>query len=404
MFFPIKSEQTISGKNQSTFAFGSLALVQSGIENAVELLDAVADMHLGNNSIGEWLQRMARLSGADSMCALSWSKGQPQTAICDHSDAQLEFPTEWIEYFDQLIYQVNPEQPELLDVIARDSSLPESRLDKLQDNPLLNPYLIIAYLDSDPARTLLIYQREKKSGAWEDSDRERLKKVLPVLFKSHLIHKRLVLADNRLDMSNKVFDASTRGAITMTPYGEILAANLMAKDEMHRKDGFTQDFEGRLVIMDAKVSAEFSAQLKKIRKVPLNLVETIDWNRSFRKTSGNGTYQLYLRAFGLEKWRLESNAHDRFVTVFIGDPEQSIRPELEQLQNFYDVTGAEAKVLLALFDENDVNSTAAALNVSVNTIRSHLRTLYTKLGVSDKSELVRMLTKTLIGYHRKQRN
>jgi DNA-binding CsgD family transcriptional regulator len=110
---------------------------------------------------------------------------------------------------------------------------------------------------------------------------------------------------------------------------------------------------------------------------------------------------VYLRAFALEDWHIESAVHDRFVTVFIGDPEQSLRPTLSQLQNFYDVTAAEARVMLEMFNENDVIETAAKLHVSINTVRSHLRTIYAKLGVRNKSELIRTLTKTLIGYGRK---
>ncbi|MGI9309593.1 MAG: helix-turn-helix transcriptional regulator [Gammaproteobacteria bacterium] len=364
------------------------------------MLESISDLQLGIIDAEEWLKRMCKGSGSDSMCVLRWTSGHAETAVCAHSHEHIDVPIDRIEFFDRLIFQANLQQPVMLDSIARESGLPNHEIDGDSKSSLLDPRLMIALLDTDPARILMIFERAEETPPWDEADRERTRTLLPALYKSHLVHKRLVQLANKLDMANKVVEASTRGRIVLTPEGIILRANPMAQDVIDRGNGFSKDFDGRLVILDARASLEFYTELKRIRSAPLSLVGTINWNKSFRKTDGTGTYQVYMRAFGLEEWRLESNAHDRFVIIFIGDPEQASRPNIEQLQNFYDVTAAEAKVLLAMFDDNDVNVTAAALNVSVNTVRSHLRTIYAKLGVNDKTELVRMLTKTLIGYER----
>jgi DNA-binding CsgD family transcriptional regulator len=46
-------------------------------------------------------------------------------------------------------------------------------------------------------------------------------------------------------------------------------------------------------------------------------------------------------------------------------------------------------------------SAAAKLHISINTIRSHMRAVYAKLGVSGQSDLLRVLTRTLVEYIKK---
>ena len=76
----------------------------------------------------------------------------------------------------------------------------------------------------------------------------------------------------------------------------------------------------------------------------------------------------------------------------------STLPTAEQLSDFYNLTKAQSRLVIALMQGKSSEEAAAHLNVSVNTVRSHLRAIYSKLGTDNKADLVRIVSATLVGY------
>jgi DNA-binding CsgD family transcriptional regulator len=56
----------------------------------------------------------------------------------------------------------------------------------------------------------------------------------------------------------------------------------------------------------------------------------------------------------------------------------------------FGLTGAEARVLAALLEGLSVSDTAARHQISVNTVRWHLKRLFEKTGTNRQSELIRL--------------
>lgn len=62
----------------------------------------------------------------------------------------------------------------------------------------------------------------------------------------------------------------------------------------------------------------------------------------------------------------------------------------------YGLTEKEKAVLKSLVDGNSYKMVAAALNISIDTVRTHIRNIYEKLQVNSKSEAVAMALKNRI--------
>jgi DNA-binding CsgD family transcriptional regulator len=77
--------------------------------------------------------------------------------------------------------------------------------------------------------------------------------------------------------------------------------------------------------------------------------------------------------------------------VFITDPKALKLPELSQLSALLGVTPAEARVSLALVQSGTYTDVAAGLNVSVDTVRSHVKAIYAKTRVNNKAALTRLV-------------
>jgi len=154
----------------------------------------------------------------------------------------------------------------------------------------------------------------------------------------------------------------------------------------------------KLLINDSKIMRQFSGKLAELRSLATDSISQFIWNRSFHMEPDAHHYQLALRGFAHESWRLESNPHDRFALLVIGSPKMRTPPKADQLRDFYDLSNAQARVVLSLLEGNDIMTSAAKLNISINTIRSHMRAIYAKLGVDNQRDLLRVLLSTLVDY------
>jgi DNA-binding CsgD family transcriptional regulator len=79
------------------------------------------------------------------------------------------------------------------------------------------------------------------------------------------------------------------------------------------------------------------------------------------------------------------------VILFVTDPERPPAPEHDRLMQIYGLTATEAKVALSIAAGNDAPGTAHQLRVSTNTVHTHLRGIFRKLGINRQADLVRVL-------------
>jgi DNA-binding CsgD family transcriptional regulator len=359
----------------------------------LELMDSIIDLQLESTSPSEWLKRLAHLADGTSAKAISWLPDKPETSNIHSSDNNNAFPAECIKLAEDVISRTPLNNSPFLDDAAR--SLEDC--DGAEYAPLYNKNVMIACLDQQPNRTLLILVGSKNPEGWAAADREKFAAVLPVLRKAHDLHRKVTIAGNKLDVANRILDAIPRGVIALAPDAKIFKANGMALDILARQDGIDST-GGYLRIADPELQAEFKEQLHKIKLLPLDSVEKFVWNRGYIDKKSNQFYQLTLGCYPVDNWHLESHPHDRIPVLTISMPNLALRPTAIELGEFYGLSFAQGRVIACMLRGKNINDTATELHISVNTIRSHLRSVYEKLGVNNKSELFRLLSMTLVNY------
>ncbi len=85
------------------------------------------------------------------------------------------------------------------------------------------------------------------------------------------------------------------------------------------------------------------------------------------------------------------------VAVFLTDPLVSYENQVEQLQQLHGLTLAEAKILTSLADGQRVREIAEQSKRSVETVRTHIKNLMSKMGVSRQADLVRLVLSSSSG-------
>ena len=79
------------------------------------------------------------------------------------------------------------------------------------------------------------------------------------------------------------------------------------------------------------------------------------------------------------------------VAIFIRDPEICTEVETGLLCELFDLTPAEATVAHRLANGLSLEEAADSLDISRNTVRAHLRSIFSKSGITRQTELVRLM-------------
>jgi len=357
------------------------------------LLESIADFQLGNITSDEWLQKLADIEECVATCSISWTTGDPRTYVVRTSRVPTAISSDWLIRADQILRQASPDNLGLLSDIAKSVGM-------TSDDPknLLNdPNLMIACLDPKPIVTLLVLRCDHKPEGWSENDRNHFRQLLPGLQKAHELHKLVILAGNKLDIANTIIGTTPHGIIGLTPNARVIRANKMAQDLLNAGDCLAL-VDGRLKLLDSKVSKQFEQQLAKIRAMPLGSLCEVIWNRSLPNTGPLGLHQFVLRAYPYEARYLESNPNDRFLVLKILTPQTITKASAAELTDFYGLTRAQARVVEYLLLGKSITATSNQLGVSVHTVRSHLQQIYSKLNVNKQSDLMRLLAMTLVNY------
>ena len=365
----------------------------SNMERSFELLESVADLHLSNNTMDEWLVRLTKITNSAGAYCINWKIGNPKKATRNASDNKYLFPSNWLSSIDDMILQSGLGETGMLDEALQTVDL--SGLGT--KNPLKDHNLMLGYLKSEPICTLVALRCDDRPEGWTETDRGYFRHFLPVLLKAHLVHKRIVSTENYLNIADKVLNASPRGIITFTPSARIIQANKMAHDLMDGNSSFIEE-DGKLLVTEPTIATQLEAKLAEIKTTPINSLKDFVWNRSFLDEKDNRTFQIAMHVNPIDNWHLESGVDDRFIVMFINELGAESKPSSQQLQDFYDLTAAQARLVASLLDGNNIKATAKELKLSIHTVRSHLRSIYKRLGVENNADLLRHISSTLVNY------
>ena len=89
------------------------------------------------------------------------------------------------------------------------------------------------------------------------------------------------------------------------------------------------------------------------------------------------------------------------VAVFISDPDLKHPISVDSLVSVYGLTRSEAQVAISLVNGHKIEEIAKSSNHSAHTIRSQLKSVFRKVGVSRQSDLVKMLLTGPLAQRRK---
>ena len=181
-------------------------------------------------------------------------------------------------------------------------------------------------------------------------------------------------------------DGLEHGVLLIDAGGHVLFANRAAEAIIALRDGLTMVREGLRAALPAD-----TARLQTL------IAETL-------RGSAGGTMRLMRPSLAEPFLLLVAPAHGNWhrsigavpaAVIFITALDQAVAPDLRLLAPAFELTATEAKIAVSIAAGGGVPATARALRISPNTVHTHLRRIFRKLGVNDQAALVRVLMRAV---------
>lgn len=204
--------------------------------------------------------------------------------------------------------------------------------------------------------------------------------------RAHRLAARIDRSEQERNVYSGTLDRLAVGAIFLDAQGRVIHTTRVARDLIDSRDGLRLS-RGTLAAADAldnrALQAAIRSRLAPAEAAPRPHPQTLVVSRP------SGARELGLIVHSLSS---APEAPGGFAAVvMIRDPDQGGEPERAILRNLFAMTAAEAEVACSLTSGLSLDETAQSLNISRNTARTHLRSIFSKSGISRQTELMRLM-------------
>jgi len=180
-----------------------------------------------------------------------------------------------------------------------------------------------------------------------------------------------------------ILDQLHRGVILLDPDGKVLDANACALELIRARDGLLVR-HGRLAFSDNVVNGRVAALLKAMS--PPGEAPVINVSAQVKRPAGERPHRVVVLPVPRP-----ADQRAMFV-VFVYPGSGAARISQDLLKQLYSFTRAEAEVVAELFAGHSVEEVARTLHVSPNTVRTHLKRIFSKCEVQSQAELMHVLS------------
>jgi len=246
------------------------------------------------------------------------------------------------------------------------------------------------FVDNESHKAGIAILRDEASGVWTDGDLRVINEILPHLRRALTIHSEFTYLRLKQDALLKGLDRLVIGLILYDRHAQPVYINPTAEaiieshPAMHLEDG-------ELILNN-------SDDDKNLRNTILHAAE-IDPDDSWKESVAIGITHpdiesplpLLVTPMHASLITSDLDFEAAKVAVFISDPNLQQPISVDNLVSVYSLTPSEAQVAISLANGHSIDEIARSSSHSAHTIRSQLKSVFRKTGVSRQSELIKLL-------------
>ncbi len=235
--------------------------------------------------------------------------------------------------------------------------------------------------------------RPHREPAFSDNDKALCTAVLPHLKRAVRLRSQLELMDSERRLYAGTVDRMLVGTVTLDETGTVLNSNPVADEMLREGDG--------LRVVNGALRAEASAENRELQRLVKQALNSEAGGRPAVVDAISITRKVSRGKLGVLVRSLPNNGSSKAkrrpsAALFIRDAERKSEASREMVRRLFDLTPAEASLALALANGLTLDEAADQVHIRKNTARAHLRAIFSKIGVTRQTTLVRLLLSSVI--------
>jgi DNA-binding CsgD family transcriptional regulator/PAS domain-containing protein len=237
---------------------------------------------------------------------------------------------------------------------------------------------------------LISLMRPVGAEPFDDDDKSVLARVLPHLKRSLRLRDEVVIGRFERESLLDLMDQLPVAVLLVTRSGLVRVRNQAAEDLLGQRDGICLR-SGYLAGSTARATTELRRLVANAATRPAG-GDVASAGEHFVIPRGADRLPLISVAFpGRVGDGGVAGRAEPMAVLLIKDPQIDSAQSLTDFVNVYEITNAEARLLRFLCDGHGLFEAARELAISKNTARTHMRSIYAKVGTHRQSDLVRLL-------------
>ena len=192
----------------------------------------------------------------------------------------------------------------------------------------------------------------------------------------------LVQAGGFSGLGRIILDKLDRGVVLLDARGRVRDANSLAVRVLEAGDGMALR-SGRFAFADAALDLRLSRMIAQYGGGAAGGTAALAARVS---RSGGASYRVVVTPVPTD-----ADERDVAFVALIYAPDEQREISTDVLRELYGLTPAQAQVARSLFSGRSVEESAAALKLSLNTVRTHLKQIFTRCEVQSQAELLHLL-------------
>ena len=241
------------------------------------------------------------------------------------------------------------------------------------------------------ANSMLAIFRQQASPDFGEEEVLFTERLLVHLRRALELHQRIsVLEADRLSFTS-VLDRLREGVILIDKNGSVLLLNAAAQEIIARNDALSVHRAG-LQAANLQQNAELSRMIHGTAKTSSANGTSSGGYLAVTRNSRSRPYLLLVTPLPAHRHFVGVNS--AAVAVFITDPEKKPEANEEILKHLYGLTPKQTNLVSHLLEGKSLQETASEMQVSSETVRSHLKEIFSKTGTTRQAELLALLLKS----------
>ncbi|MBX3291708.1 MAG: helix-turn-helix transcriptional regulator [Acidobacteria bacterium] len=232
------------------------------------------------------------------------------------------------------------------------------------------------------------FSRPKGRDNFSTADQDLIDVFVPHLGRAFSIHFNYLPARSHAGVLTEVLDRIPRGVLVVDEARKVLFSNSSGSSILTEGDGIFINRRGGLSARNNADHKRFKAAIAGVFASPgINS----GWAATIRLNRGNGKRPLELLIAKCTKGDCDQFGTGEKAIIFVSDPESKRVSVADVLCELYGLTRSEARVASLIVDGMSPAEVSNELCVSENTVKTHLKRIFSKTDTKRQTELAKLV-------------